>query len=204
MNQCSMPSFLWNNLSIDGADASSRTIMNNLFQLAIVDLAHFLGSKLRSLSEDWWQRNVVDRLSFQQQRTVQERGYQTLQQLDFAALLRVLDQNWYELANGHSLPREGRGWTRDLQIARNKWAHLSAEAIPPSEVYRDADTLERLLKTLGARASSLQAVSIPSSCEATARRRLSRRSNLRRVFSSLSCRRRARACEARWPARFSS
>ena len=99
------PSFLWNNLSIDGADASSQTIMNNLFQLAIVDLAHFLGSKLPSHADDWWQRNVVDRLSFQQQRTVQERGYQTLQQLDFAALLRVLDQNWYELANGHSLPQ---------------------------------------------------------------------------------------------------
>ena len=132
--------------------------MNNLLHLATADLAQFLASKLPDLSADWWQRNVLDRLSFQQQRTVQERGHHTLQQLDFAALLRVLDQNWYELSSALTLPREGRTWVKELQIVRNKWSHLSAEATPPSEVYRDADTLGRLLKTLGAAPSSLQAV----------------------------------------------
>src|ERR1017187_7844097 len=132
--------------------------MNDLLRIATADLAQFLGSKLPELSADWWQRNVVDRLSFQQQRTVQERCHQSLQQLDFAALLRVLDQNWYELSGALSLPREGRTWVKELQTVRNKWAHLSAEAIPPSEVYRDADTLGRLLKILGAAPSSLQAV----------------------------------------------
>ena len=132
--------------------------MNDLIRVATVELAGFLSVQLPVLSPDWWQKHVVDRLSFQQQRVVQERVHKTLQQLDFAALLRVLDQNWYELSNALSLPREGRNWVKELQTVRNKWAHLSTEAMPASEVYRDADTLGRLLATLGADATSLEAV----------------------------------------------
>ena len=132
--------------------------LNNLIQMATVELARFLDSRLETLSSDWWQQNVVERLSFQQQRVVQEQGYTALRQLDLAALLRVLDQNWYELSNMFSLPREGRNWLKELQTVRNKWAHLSSEAIPDSETYRDADTLGRLLAMIGASDASLNAV----------------------------------------------
>jgi len=70
--------------------------MNELIRAATPELARFLNTKLPELSADWWQKYVVGCLSFQQQRMVQERGYNTLQQLDFAALLRVLDQSWYQ------------------------------------------------------------------------------------------------------------
>src|ERR1700730_5827002 len=98
-----------------------RAPVSDLLHLATIDLAQFLGSKMPQLSADWWQKNVVDRLSFDQQRTVQERGFYTLQQLDFSALLRVVDQNWYELSNALNLPREGRTWVKELQHVRNKW-----------------------------------------------------------------------------------
>jgi superfamily II DNA or RNA helicase len=132
--------------------------MNELIRAATLELAKFLNAKLPELSTDWWQKHVVGRLSFQQQRMVQERGYNSLQQLDFAALLRVLDQSWHELANALSLPREGRTWVKEMQTVRNKWAHLSGEAMPPSEVYRDTDTLGRLLIMIGANQPSLDAV----------------------------------------------
>jgi superfamily II DNA or RNA helicase len=123
--------------------------MNELIRIATAELARFLGATLPALSPDWWTRHVVERLSFQQQRMVQERGLKSIQQLDFAALLRVLDQNWYELSSAQRLPREGRTWVRELQTVRNKWAHLSAESIPDSELYRDADTLGRLMAAIG-------------------------------------------------------
>jgi ATP-dependent helicase HepA len=132
--------------------------MNELIRIATPDLATFLSAKLPELSADWWPKYVVERLSFQQQRMVQERGHKTLQHLDFAALLRVLDQNWYELSNALNLPREGRTWVKELQTVRNKWAHLAAEAMPPGDVYRDADTLGRLLIMIGAPKTSLDAV----------------------------------------------
>jgi ATP-dependent helicase HepA len=135
-----------------------QNAMNNLVQLGAVELAHFLSASLPPLSDTWWQQHVVDRLSFQQQRMIQERGCNTLVQLDFAALLRVLDQNWYELSARLLLPREGRNWVKELQNARNRWAHLSAQGTPASEVHRDADTLGRFLAMIGASATTLAAV----------------------------------------------
>ena len=132
--------------------------MNDVLHLATGDLASYLSNQLPQLSPDWWNRHVVGRLSFQQQRTVQERHLKSLNHLDFAALLRVLDQNWFELSNAFPLPREGRTWVKELQTVRNKWAHLSAEAMPPSEVYRDADTLGRLLEMIEAKPRTLAAV----------------------------------------------
>ena len=132
--------------------------MNSLIQMATGVVACFLSSKLPELSPDYWQKHVLERLSFQQQRTAQERGLETLQQLDFAALLRVLDQNWYELSGLRPVAREARTWVKELQIVRNKWAHLSTEAMPASEIYRDVDTLGRLLATLGATQSALDTV----------------------------------------------
>lgn len=42
-------------------------------------------------------------------------------ELDFAALLRVIDQNWYELTRALDLPREARTWVNELQTVRNKY-----------------------------------------------------------------------------------
>ena len=131
--------------------------MNSLIQIATIELAGFLTAHLPTFGEDWWKEHVEDRLSFQQQRMVQERGLTELNQLDFAALLRVLDRNWYELSQAFSLPREGRNWTRELQTVRNKWAHLPAQTIAANEVYRDADTLSRFLDMLGAAPESIAA-----------------------------------------------
>jgi ATP-dependent helicase HepA len=132
--------------------------MNNVLHIATGDIAAFLSGILPQVSADWWQNNVQSRLSFQQQRMVLERGHTTLQHLDFAALLRVLDQNWYEVSSRVSLPREARTWVKELQTVRNKWAHLSGESIPPTEVFRDADTLSRLMTILPADPSTLEAI----------------------------------------------
>ena len=132
--------------------------MTKLIQPATIELADFLSTHLPSLSEDWWKKHVECRLSFHQQRRVRERGLTKLKQLDFAALLRVLDQNWYELSQMLNLPREGRTWVKELQTVRNKWAHLSAQSIEASDVYRDADTLGRLFNMMGAAPESVAAV----------------------------------------------
>ncbi len=119
--------------------------MHDELRMATSDLANFLQEKLPGLSEQWWDKHVVDRLSFQQQRFVDEKKLSSLRELDFAALLRVLDQNWYDLADKLALPREARNWVKELQTVRNKWAHMAADEQPASEIYRDADTLGRFL-----------------------------------------------------------
>ncbi len=132
--------------------------MNELFRAATGDLAGFLAVHLPTLAEGWWKTHVVDRLTFQQQRIVEERRFTELAQLDFAALLRILDQNWYEVSLTFSLPREGRTWVRELQTVRNRWAHLSAAPVSAEDLYRDADTLGRVLDMLGTKTASVAAV----------------------------------------------
>jgi ATP-dependent helicase HepA len=110
----------------------------------------WLEAKLPALGSNWWRDNVVNRLTFQQQRLVQEKRIERLSSLDLAALLRVLDQNWHELAAIEPLPRDARNWVKELQGVRNRWAHAPSAGVSPQDIYRDADTLSRLLEVLNA------------------------------------------------------
>ena len=150
-------------LKVQVSCAKSRNFASNLGMIellksATTDLASFLGEQLPKLSGDWWRSLVVERLSFQQQRMATERGITSLRQLDLAALLRVMDHNWYELSEALRWPRDGRNWVKELQTVRNKWAHLSTVETPPGEIYRDADTLGRLLTLIGAQPATVESV----------------------------------------------
>ena len=75
-----------------------------------------------------------------------------------AALLRILDQNWYELSREGNLSRSQRSLIKELQSVRGKWKHTSPEDIPPTEIYRDADTLNRVLEMIKAEEDTLNAI----------------------------------------------
>ena len=136
------------------AEASPEAIL----RLAAVELAAFLKTQLPPLSPDWWTKHVIERLSFQQQRVAAERKFSAIEDLDLASLLRVLDQNWIELSGRLSLPREGRSWVKELQAARNRSAHIAAKGMPQEDMYRDADTLGRLMSAIGASARTLHVI----------------------------------------------
>lgn len=124
--------------------------MNELLRKSGGVIAHWLEAKLPALSTNWWMEQVMNRLTFQQQRLVEEKRIQSLAGLDLAAVLRVLDQNWSELAGAEALPREARTWVKELQSVRNRWAHAPAGGLSPTDAFRDADTLERLLEVVSA------------------------------------------------------
>jgi hypothetical protein len=130
--------------------------MMDLLRKASGDLAAFLYENLPKISDNWWQKYVIDRLTSQQQRTATERGFTSTKQLDWAALLRVLHENWFELPQVRGWPREGRNWVKELQHGSNRWAHASTEEEPPADTYRDADTLVRVLRLIDADASTIE------------------------------------------------
>ncbi|MFH1021036.1 MAG: helicase-related protein [Pseudomonadota bacterium] len=129
--------------------------MDNFLHTTAFEIRRYLGNRLPTLDTEWWRRHVIDRLSFQQQRIAQERGFTRLDDLDLAALLRVFDQNWFELSQDGSLPREARNWIKELQTIRNKWAHRSGESIPATDMFRDLDTASRLLIVINGLPESL-------------------------------------------------
>src|SRR3989338_10900339 len=105
--------------------------MDNFLHITTVEIRRYLEKHLPALDAEWWRKHVIDRLSFQQQRIAQERGFTKLDDLDLAALLRIFDQNWFELSGqASSLPREARNWIKELQTIRNKWAHRTGLTPP--------------------------------------------------------------------------
>lgn len=125
--------------------------MGELLNHAAAELCRFLDKRLPTLGdEDWWVKRVVDKLSFQQQRYVEQRGISELGGLDLAALIRILDQNWYDLNWKESFPPDARHFVKEMQTIRNRWAHASVQEYPRDDVYRDLDTLQRFLAVIGA------------------------------------------------------
>ncbi len=122
--------------------------MNNLLRTFTDELRNLLNEWLTQLSDDWWERYVLAVLTYQQQERVKQSRIVDLSGLDLAALLRVLDQNWFELSPRFNWPKEGRNWLKEAQTIRNRWAHALSGDAEPQDVYRDADTIERLAKML--------------------------------------------------------
>lgn len=133
--------------------------MNELLLAFAKTLCTWLQARLPALGSNWWNDHVVDLLTFQQQRSVQERSIGALSELDLAALLRIFDQNWHELAAKEPLPKGTRNWLKELQTVRNRWAHSPSSGLSPDDAYRDADTLARLLEVIAAPPQLLDEVS---------------------------------------------
>ena len=121
-------------------------------------LRRFLGEVLPLVSTDWWNTCVVRNLTEQQARIVRQRGLNSLDELDLAALLREFDANYFEISNATDLPRETRNWLKELQQVRNRWAHHTGHEERPDDLFRDLDTLERFLGVIKGEASLIASV----------------------------------------------
>ncbi len=106
-------------------------------------LAVFLEKVLPPLFDNWWDHAVVSALSFRQRRYMEQREITSLGGLDLAGLLRVLDQNWYQISSTLDLTSEARHFAKEMQTVRNRWAHADSEGFSNDDIYRDLDTLQR-------------------------------------------------------------
>ena len=113
-------------------------------------LAEFLGRVLPEISANRWEECVLKLMSLQQQRRVKEQHLDSVASLDLAALLRVMDQNWYLIAPKVGLSSESRHYLKEMQTIRNRWAHAGSSGFPDEDIYRDLDTLQRLATVAGA------------------------------------------------------
>ena len=118
-----------------------------------------LNQSLPQIDPNWWQSLVLEKLTFQQKSFAENLPANALDQLDLAALLRVTDQNWYELTQKLNLNKEARNWLKEAQTIRNRWAHAPAEGLPDEIYYRDLDTIELLLQAFGANTETLNKIS---------------------------------------------
>jgi ERCC4-related helicase len=131
----------------------------DILSLLNVQLNAVLRQLLPQIESDWWHLLVLEKLTYQQQSFAQKLPNNALEQLDLSALLRVIDQNWYELAELCHFSKDARNWLKEAQSIRNRWAHAPAGGLPDEIIYRDIDTIDRLLQVLGAETETLDKVS---------------------------------------------
>jgi len=124
--------------------------LHRLFNDIARQLVVFLERVLPNLFDDWWNKAVINALSFQQKKRMEQCSITTLGGLDLAGLLRVMDQNWYQISNGLDLTPESRHFVKEMQTVRNRWAHADTEGFPVDDVYRDLDTLQRFAAVISA------------------------------------------------------
>lgn len=58
-------------------------------------MGEWLSKKLPYIEQNWWQELVVDNLSDMQRNKVYDNNISEISGLDLAALLRVVDRNWF-------------------------------------------------------------------------------------------------------------
>lgn len=132
--------------------------ISGVLKEAATDLCRYLEGLLPSLSENWWTELVVRVLSFQQQRAVEQRKITALSGLDLAALLRVLDQNWYAISEAKNPPAEARHYVKEMRSVRDRWAHASVDEFSDDNVYRDLDTIQRFAMIIDAREALIEEI----------------------------------------------
>lgn len=127
----------------------------NLLNLQLVAI---LSKLLAGMDQNWWQTLVLDKLTFQQKAYAQNLPTNGINQLDLSGLLRIADQNWYEISNLLNVNKDARHWLKEAQSIRNRWAHAPASGLPDDICYRDIDTIERLSQALGADLGTLELI----------------------------------------------
>lgn len=110
-------------------------------------IARYLEQVLPEIYEDWWEEGVIESLSLYQKKMIQTYGKSSLRDLDLAALLRVFDENWYQIKNKENFPYEYRHYLKEMKSIRNKWAHRSGNE-SDEDIYRDLDTMCRFLEVI--------------------------------------------------------
>ncbi len=122
-----------------------------LHGLLAESLAVFLARCLPDVGgDDWWQRYVVDCLTPPQARAIVGVVPGDTHALDLAALLRVAERNWHEIALKLRLRKEARALLVELRDVRNRYAHASVRGIPVEDRLRDVDTVRRLMQSIDA------------------------------------------------------
>ncbi len=132
--------------------------LNRLIQTASKSLSSYLDRLLPLLFDNWWENAVVNNLSYQQQRRVEQKGIISLSSLDLAALLRVLDKNWYQISMKMNLSSDARHFVKEMQTVRNRWAHAGTDGFPLDDVYRDMDTLQRFAVVIEAEKAFIEEI----------------------------------------------
>ncbi len=121
-------------------------------------LEKYLTGILPKVSENWWNECVLSNLSYNQREMAEEKSYSKLSDFDLAALLRIVDKNWYSMRNFAYLPTKDRECVREMMKVRNRWAHYGCEMSDKDSIIADLNIIHEFLSWVGAKEEILNQI----------------------------------------------
>ena len=133
---------------MDTAVVNSK--MNEFMFRLRQQIGSWLAVKLPKITEDWWQELVLHNLSVLQRDAVLREGITEINGLDLAALLRVVDRNWFVITSSFYVNSKEREKIHDMQQIRNDWAHITPGDITKDKVLHDVNIIIELMQAFDA------------------------------------------------------
>ncbi len=127
-------------------------------EIATCEIASILDRLLPSQSHDWWRVLVWNNLNDRQKDLVSMKTNPTLQDLDLASLLAVVDANWGRLGEMQKDNREARNYLMELKTIRNQLCHRTSRPTPVELALRQWQTLKLFLKSLGGSEAAIRLI----------------------------------------------
>ena len=101
-----------------------------------INLPMFYKDSLPKISSSWWTSLVIEKLTFQQQYFARQYNPNSLEQIDLAALLLLIYQNWYDLSQQLNLDKTARNWLKEALTIRNPWEYAPLGRLDYETRYR--------------------------------------------------------------------
>lgn len=108
-------------------------------------LQDWLSKRLPKITDNYWEEIVLSNLSAIQRQNINAAGLTKVNELDLAALLRIIDRNWFVITNSFFINNKDRIKVQDMKEVRNTWAHISATAITKDKVLHDLQIIFDLM-----------------------------------------------------------
>lgn len=121
-------------------------------------VVHFLNRYLPEISKNWWQNCVIDVLEKDIGTFLELSKSSSLNNLDFMAIIKVIDKNWRNISKLKSFPRNSIHYIKEMRIVRNNWAHEPVVGYNFDIIFRDLDTMERFAKIIQAPSSFIDKI----------------------------------------------
>lgn len=110
----------------------------------------WLSKKLPKITDNWWQELVLNNLSSMQKDMVELHHITELSGLDLAAVLRIIDRNWFSITSAFYINNKERYNIKKMMGVRNSWAHIASTDISKEKVLDDVNTIIELMQTFDA------------------------------------------------------
>lgn len=110
-------------------------------------LTSWLKKYLPYITKNWWDELVLPSLTPLQRSSLEGKPANDIAELDLAASLKVLLNNWFSLAGIVFLNKKYRHNAIEMQQVRNRWAHVSASDINQNTILADLEVIKNLLES---------------------------------------------------------